>query len=684
MRWCGASSACGNRGGRPEAAERPQAGGTPQGERPEAAERPQAGGTPQGGRPEAAERPQAGGTPQGGRPEAAERPQAGGTPQGGRPEAAERPHAGGDPDPTSAGVSQPPPTLPMVFEELLIRDVGVIEDVTLRLEPGLNVVTGETGAGKTIVVSALELLLGSRADTSQVRAGAAAAAVEGRLRPAPPDAHDWLGEGDDELVVAREVAAEGRSRARLGGRLAPASALAEVLGRVVEIHGQHEAVRLTTPSAQRELLDRAGGPELAPVAAHYHIVYERWRAAREELAMLRADERDRARELDRLRFEVAEIEAVAPHPGEEAAVESELTRLEHAEMLTEAAGGAAAALVDEGGARDGVGVALGLLRGASGVDEALDELGRRAVSVAAEVQELALDLNRYGDGVSLDPARLDHLRHRRAALAALIRKYGPDMAGVATYADEARQRVAALESGEDRATALAETVGMLERTLGDAALALREARYAAGHRLARLVEGHLEDLALAEARMEVRVEPVDPGPAGADRVAFLLAPNPGEPAAPLAKAASGGERSRVALAVRLALADADGEAEGESRVSGGTPCVLVFDEVDAGIGGATALQVGRKLARLARGSDGAPRRQVLCVTHLPQLAAFADAHFLVSKCVSDGRTVASVRCLDEEERITELSRMLSGTPDSEVAAHHAAELRAAATSSIGL
>jgi DNA repair protein RecN (Recombination protein N) len=545
-----------------------------------------------------------------------------------------------------------------VLDELHIRDVGVLDDVTLPLGPGLTVVTGETGAGKTMVVSALELLRGARADSDQVRRGASAALVEGRLRPPPPGAEEWLGEGDDELVVAREVAAGGRSRARLSGRLAPVSALASLVGGVVELHGQSDNARLSSPAAQRELLDRSGGPRLAALLEDYRATHRALRAAEQELEALQHGERDRVREVGRLEFELGEIDAVDPQPGEEDELDAELRRLEHAESLVAAAATAAATLADDGGARDALGAAVAALRGSSGYDAALDELLARAEGLAAEAQDLAFELSGYAGGIEADPERLAGLRDRRMALGALLRKYGPDTQAVRAYAVEARARLETLAGGDERRTALEAETKQLRDALAEQGRALAERRRAAGTRLAKAVEGHLAELAMAAARMSVEVAATEPGPDGADRVTFLLAANPGEPALPLGKAASGGERSRVALAVRLALADADA-----------TP-VLVFDEVDAGIGGATALAVGRKLARLARG------RQVLCVTHLAQLAAFADAHVVVAKRTARGRTVAQVRVLQEAERVAELSRMLSGTPDSAAAARHAAELRA--------
>lgn len=542
-----------------------------------------------------------------------------------------------------------------MLEELLIRDVGVIEEVTLHLVPGLNVLTGETGAGKTIVVSALELLLGARADADRVRAGAQAALVEGRFHPVPAGAHEWLADGDEELVASRELVAGGRSRARLGGRLAPVSALADVVGMAVEVHGQTDSTRLLDSAKQRELLDRVAGPSLAGTLGRYQDLYRRWRAATEELVSLCTDARHHARELDRIVFELAEIEAVGPVRGEEGALAVELARLEHAETLADAATQASAAVGGDGGARDALGGAVAALRAVARLDPGLDALGERVEGLAAETQELAFELAAYAESVELDPHQLEALRERRAALAGLMRKYGPDSAAVVAYADEARARIATLRASTDRSAVLEAEVGQLEAAVGDAAMDLRRARREAGEQLATAVGVHLADLGMPCARMKVVVEQAEPGPNGGDRVRFLLAANPGEAALPLAKAASGGERSRVALAIRLALARAD-DTE-----------VLVFDEIDAGVGGATALAVGRKLAILARD------RQVLCVTHLAQLAAFADAHFVVEKQTAGGRTVAVVARLDAESRVRELSRMLSGTSSAQ-AAGHAAEL----------
>jgi DNA repair protein RecN (Recombination protein N) len=553
-----------------------------------------------------------------------------------------------------------------MLDELHIRDLGVIEDVTLRLSSGLNVLTGETGAGKTIIVSALELLCGARASAPQVRDGAAVAVVEARLHPVPAAAEDWVDEHDEDLVVARELnvsAGGGRSRARVGGRLASVSALSTVSRAVIEIHGQDDSTRLGQPTAQRDLLDRYGGAPVAEAMAAYRAAYDSYEQARHELEGLRTEQRERVRERDRLQYELDEIDAVDPRPDEEHDLDNRLRLLEHAESLVMAAREAAGLLNHDGGARDALGAAVAGLRTVANVDPGLDDLHQQLERLASDVQQLGLDLSGYADGIAVDPEALELARHRRSALAQLARKYGVDTREICEYAKRARSRVAMLEHDDEREDLLSRELAGLEHDVRAAAARLREARADAANELRYVVASHLNELAMPGARLEIRLTETPPGATGADRVDFLLAANPGEPALELGRFASGGERSRIALALRLALADADD-----------TP-VLIFDEVDAGIGGTVARAVGAKLAALARG------RQVLCVTHSPQLAAYADAHFLVTKDTAGGRTRSQVAPLDRAARVDELSRMLSGTTDSDVAARHADELLTTARAS---
>ena len=553
-----------------------------------------------------------------------------------------------------------------MLDELHIRDLGVIEDVTLRLSPGLNVMTGETGAGKTIIVSALELLCGARASAPQVREGAGTAVVEARLHPVPAAASEWVDEHDEDLVIARELTVSssgGRSRARVGGRLAPVSALTTVAQGLIELHGQQDSTRLGQATVQRELLDRYGGAPVADAMAVYRQAYDAFEATRLELDGLRTEQRERARERDRLRYELDEIDGVDPKPDEEHDLDSDLRRLEHAESLVTAAREAAGLLNHEGGARDALGIAVAGLRAVSNVDPDLDDLHQQLERLASEVQQLGLDFGGYADGIAIDPAALDDARTRRSALAQLVRKYGADTREVCHYADRARARVAVLERDDERLGTLAQKLETLEGEVASAAVRLRKVRVDAAHELQKAVASHLGELAMPGARLEIRLTETPPGLTGADHVDYMLAANPGEPALELGRFASGGERSRIALALRLALADADD-----------TP-VLVFDEVDSGIGGGVARAVGAKLAALARG------RQVLCVTHSAQLAAHADAHFLVTKHTVDGRTRSRVEQLDRDARVRELSRMLSGSTSSDVAARHADELLVTARAS---
>jgi DNA repair protein RecN (Recombination protein N) len=548
-----------------------------------------------------------------------------------------------------------------MIDELHIRGLGVIEEATLRLGDGLTVVTGETGAGKTMVVTALQLLLGARADTSLVRAGEASAYAEARIAPPPASAAEWLDDGVDELVVSREIPADGRSRARLNGRLAPVAALADALGAAVEVHAQHEHVRLARADVQRRLVDRYAGEPHARTLAAYREVHRAWRGAVEERERLAADARERARTVDRLRFEVEEIDAVALDPETDAALPARLAVLEHAEELQLAAATAAQAL-GEDGVQEPLGVAVGALRRLPVEDPVLDALRGRLVAVVEEARDVAAALRDHGDDIDADPQALQELRERQVVIQQLCRKYGDDVAGVLAYADEAREELGRLERAESDAAGLDERISELEAHARELAEDLRRGRTVAGERLAEQVDGHLADLGMPHARFSVAVDAVaDLGPDGSDRLAFLLAPNPGEPAQPVAKAASGGERSRVSLAIEVALADVD-DAE-----------VLVFDEVDAGIGGATAMAVGEKLARLAHGGDGR-RRQVLCVTHLAQLAAFADVHHVVEKGVQGGRTVTTTRAVAEGDRVAELSRMLGGDATRSAGQEHAREL----------
>ena len=535
--------------------------------------------------------------------------------------------------------------------ELAVRDLGVIPDLRLLLSKGMSVVTGETGAGKTMVVDAIELLVGGRADPLLVRTGADEAWVEGRflLRAADREVvGDFGGDLEDvEVVLARAIPRNGRSRAYVDGRLATVSALVELGERLVDLHGQHAHQSLLSPVAQRAALDRFAGIDLEPLEA----ARQRERDIAQELAKLGGDERARAREIDLLRYQVEELDTAGltgPDEDEELAAEEDV--LADATAHHAAAAEAVAALTDEGGAADPLGTAIAVLTGRSPF--AAQEERLRALAV--ELSDVAVEVRGAAETIDEDPARLDLLRERRQLLSDLRRKYGETLAEVLGEAERLGARLAELEDHDRRAAQLDEAQAKARKAYEEEAAKVAAARRAASPELAKAVEANLRELAMPSARLDVRVQGDDPG----DDVVFLLAANPGTEPQPLNKVASGGELARSMLALRLVLTSA--------------PPTLVFDEVDAGIGGSAATAVGRALARVARD------HQVLVVTHLAQVAAHADAHVQVAKQSDGDVTVSDAAVLDHDERVIELSRMLSGQPDSDTARRHAEELLATA------
>jgi DNA repair protein RecN (Recombination protein N) len=532
--------------------------------------------------------------------------------------------------------------------ELHVVDLGIVADLNLVLgpHPGLTAITGETGAGKTLLVEAVELLVGGRADTALVRDGAEEARVEGRF------VHPDTGR---ETVLARVLPRDGRSRAYVDGRLATAGELADVGRALVDLHGQHAHQSLLDPAVQRGALDRYAGPVALDALARYREARAAVRALDEELAALGGDARARAREIDLLRYQVEEITAARlDDPAEDVALEAEELLLAdavaHRAALTEAYDAL------EGPASDAVGSAVAALDGRA----PFVELARRLRGLQGELADVEQELRHELDRVEEDPERVDTVRARRHQLHELGRKYGSTLADVIAYGAESAARLAELERYEERAGSIEVRRTEHEAAAVAAAEALSAARREAAEPLARAIEVHLRDLAMPHAVMEVVVEPGEPGDDGHDRVVYLLAPNPGESARPLARAASGGELSRAMLATRVVLSEA--------------PPTLVFDEVDAGIGGEAGVAVGRLLQTLGS------RHQVLCVTHLAQVAAFAGMQVVVEKTVEqvegrrEERTVASAAVLDGDARVAELSRMLAGIGDSSHARRHAAEL----------
>ncbi len=543
-----------------------------------------------------------------------------------------------------------------MLRELHIAGLGVIQDLDLELHRGLNVLTGETGAGKTMVTVGISLALGARAGAALVRDGASSARIQARF-DAPMGMDEWAEEG--ELLLARTVGADGKSTARIGGQLATASTLAELGGSLVEVHGQHQAQRLLSAVTQTDFLDRSAGERHLIAVARYRETWHRWDSARRAFDELMAASRERERELDLLSYQVREIEAVAPRPGETEQLGAESARLAHVERLLELAGEAEEALGGEDALVDGIGAVAALVEDAARHDPAAEDLGRRARGLAADAAELKRDVRGYREGLAVDPARLQEVRQRLAALGDLRRKYGATEVEVLAFLEATCVRLGLLATADERSAELAGEVETLTAALRERADEVSQGRVHAAPALAVAVERELHELGMPGASVEVRlVASPEPGPLGDERVELVISAAPGQRAAPLAKVASGGELSRTMLACRSVLADLDEIP------------TLVFDEVDAGIGGEAGLAVGRRLAGLAAG------RQVLVVTHLPQIACFADRHLFVDK----HQGTATVRVLDDDERIHELSRMLAGMTGSEGAVTHAEELLAAAAS----
>ncbi|WP_295657162.1 DNA repair protein RecN [uncultured Nocardioides sp.] len=578
-----------------------------------------------------------------------------------------------------------------MLEEIRISSLGVIDSSTLELGPGLTVITGETGAGKTMVVTALGLLLGGRADTGAVRNGARHARVEGvvaagalpRLADAVLDAGGEV--EDDRVVLARNISAEGRSRAWVGGASVPASTLAGVAEPLVAVHGQSDQHRLLRPQAQREALDRFAGAEVAGLAAQWGGLWTQLAETERELDEVVTTARERAREADQLRFGLGEVEAVSPEPGEDASLAAEESRLGFADTLRAAAEVARESLSSEQDAPDALATtaaARAALTGVAEHDPEAASLAERITDITYLLSDVAADVASYASGLETDPARLAAVSERRAALTALTRKYGDSVDEVLAWARQASTRLLELDGTDERIEALRSRRAELRVELAAAGTALSAARTEAATRLGTQVTAELTLLAMPHACVRVAVTQHEVAPpagagggplevdgrwlrataAGLDDVELLMAANTGADARALHKGASGGELSRIMLALEVSLAET-------SPVP-----IFVFDEVDAGVGGKAAIEVGRRLAQLARTA------QVLVVTHLPQVAAFADSHVVVAKASDGSVTTSGLTVLDDEQRERELSRMLAGLEESETARAHARELLEAARS----
>jgi DNA repair protein RecN (Recombination protein N) len=571
--------------------------------------------------------------------------------------------------------------------ELRIRGLGAIEDATLELGPGLTVVTGETGAGKTMVVTGLTLLFGGRADPGRVRANGRAG-VEGRLL-LPPGSPVWEraaeagAEPDDDgsLILARTVSAEGRSRAHLGGRSVPVGLVADLAEGLLAVHGQTDQLRLSRPAEQRHALDRYAGPAHLELLERYREAYQRWRGLATDLDRRRGQARELAQAADVLRHGLEEIDAVVPETGEDDALDALARRLSDADALRAAADEARMALVgDVSGDLGGEGLPQDATTALATAERALAASGDPALVLLAQdladavsvVSDVSVQLATYVTDLDADPARLAEVLDRRAAITALVRKYadpGEGLAGVFGWAEDARRRLADLDVSDEALEALEAERDAARAEVADLGTQVTAARRAAAEGFAADVGRELAGLAMKSAQVSFSVEtdPDQPGPDGLDEVALLLAAHPGAPPRPVHRGASGGELSRVMLAIEVVFAGADPVP------------VMVFDEVDAGVGGQAAGEIGRRLARLARD------HQVVVVTHLAQVAAFADTHLVVDKSPDTGAgvTATDIRAVDGEDRVRELARMLSGLADSDTGQAHARELLAVAASPRG-
>jgi DNA repair protein RecN (Recombination protein N) len=565
-----------------------------------------------------------------------------------------------------------------MLSELRITDLGVISEATLDLDAGLTVVTGETGAGKTMIVSGIDLLLGGKADAGAVRTGAERARVEGVFRLDPDRRDGHLGSAvvetgaqieDDELLISRHVTATGRSRAYLGGAQVTATLCGEIAGELVTVHGQSEQIRLGRSDRQREILDRYAGARLAALLTSYGADFAERRRRVAELDELRRNAQQRAREIDLLRFGLDEIAAVEPQPGEDDELAAEAKRLQATDDLRLAATTAMVAIaggeddtITDSGAMSAVATARKSAAELAELDPAADELSQRVAEVSYLLGDVAADLSRYLDSLETSPGRLEQIAERRSQLAQLTRKYGNTVDEVIAWGADAVKQLVELETGDERIGELESTVADLDARLDEQAAKITKLRRSAATKLGKAVLKELAALAMPHARLEFAITEAEPGPSGRDQVDLLFSANPGTEPRNLARVASGGELSRVRLALEVVLA------------GDGAHGTFVFDEVDAGVGGKVAVEIGRRLATLAR------HAQVIVVTHLAQVAAFADRHYVVAKAQDGQVTTSGVSRVVDGERSAELARMMAGLAESDSSIAHAEELLALASS----
>lgn len=559
-----------------------------------------------------------------------------------------------------------------MIEEIVIRDLGVIGEARLHIGPGFTALTGETGAGKTMILTALGLLLGERADSASVRRGQESAQVHGLWKldsasTVSQEVGDRLAQADvdyepSELIVSRTVSADGKSRASINARPVPAGLLTELGEKLVVVHGQSEQMRLKSPAAQREALDAFAGPGMAEALSQYQQDFLNWKTAQERLVELQTKASSRLQESQMIRAELEELDQADPKPGEDEELATIAERLNNSEAIRSAAAAAHEALSSEalGDVQDVLGLlsqARKSLESGAQFDSRLEplasqlkELGIQARDVAGQIASLLASLEVDGE------RSLDEVQARRSVLIGLMRRFGPSLDQVISYRESASLRLLDLDSSEDQVTELQAQVEQMHHALVAQAREITQVRLAAGESLAQQVTEELHALAMPGSTLVVQVTPAELGPHGGDNIAILLSSYQGAEARPLGKGASGGELSRIMLAIEVVLAKTKSNP------------TFIFDEVDAGVGGAAAIEIGKRLARLAQ------QAQVIVVTHLAQVAAFSNTHLRVLKTHADEFTASDVVNLTEVARVEELARMLSGMSDSELARAHAAEL----------
>ncbi len=548
-----------------------------------------------------------------------------------------------------------------MLHALHIENLAIIDRLEVSFAGGLNALTGETGAGKSILLDALNLALGERADPTLIRTGADKIRVNAVFElPSDPDLHALLSELGVEpeegmLYLSREVQAGGRSIARINGQPTPVNTLKIIGERLVDLHGQHEHQSLLKPSSHLEFLDRWLGEPALQLREQVCQAVQALRRAEREMQELTEREREREQMLDLYRFQVDEIRSAELQIGEDEQLETEERRLTHAERLIALAGGAYDALMQENGAYDQAALASRNLTEIARIDPSVSEWGDMLEGALAQIEEVARNLRAYAESIEYDPVRLEEVIARLELVKRLKRKYGDTIEAILHYADDAERKLHALETQSERLEALETQIAELQAQASALCERLSELRRAGAERFAQAVRTHLRDLAMERAEFQVSVRPKSMDTTGTDSVEFLFSANPGEPPRPLSKIASGGEMSRVMLALKTALANA-------------APVpTLVFDEIDAGLGGRTAHAVGEKLSQLAQ------HCQILCITHLPQIASRASNHLLIEKHTDTNATRVQIHALEDEARVQEIARMLAGEP-TETALRHAREL----------